>query len=213
MKTVTKKPSVTDAQKIVDELEAKAAGLAASRTSDERELAEISFAAQVAEDQKSAARLETLKARIVKRGVDAKSLDAALAEAKRRLAAAQDAERLAEEHRVAEELLELSNMMREVGAKADKALKQFIEASNDLKKIIAATNQRALHNPSAQQLQSLGRRAILGELVNSPFAKEFEHVAPRDRQSLALVTEAWASAIERYVSQKLNQGGDAKDVA
>jgi len=206
-KTATKKLSVIDAQKIVDDLEAKAAELAASSAADQRELEAISFEAHASEDQKALARLETIKSRVVKREVDARSIDSAITEAKRRVVSAQDAERQAEEARVASELQELAQMMREVGAKCDHALKQFVEASNDLRKIIGATNQRGLGNPSAQQLQSLGERAIRGALVNTPYAKAFEHLAPRERQDFALFTGSWASAIERFASQKLKGGG------
>src|SRR5262249_34395577 len=141
-KTTTKPMSVTDAQKVVDDLEAKAAEMAASRASDEQELAEISFAAHAASDQKAVARLETIKARVVKREVDARSIDSAISEAKRRLAVAQDAEARAEEARVAGELAELAQMMREAGAKCDRALKLLAEGSNELRKIVQATNQR-----------------------------------------------------------------------
>jgi len=206
----TKKLSVTDAQKIVDDLEAKASELAASRASDEQELAEISFQAHAASDQKAIARLETIKARVVKREVDARSIDAAIKAAQQKLAAAKDAEARAEEARVAEELLELSTMLREAGAKADRALKLFAEASNDLRKIIAATNQRGLGNPSAAQLQALGSRAILGSLIDSPYARDFQHLAPRERTRFCEFTSAWASALERFASQKLNKGGDEK---
>src|SRR6516165_8739895 len=125
-KTATKKLSAIDAQKIVDQLESKAAELAETRASDERELASISFAAHASEDQKALARLETIKARAVKRELDAKSLDAAIAEATK----------------VAEEIAELAGIVREAGARADKALTQFITASNDIKKCIAALQQR-----------------------------------------------------------------------
>src|SRR5262252_251690 len=130
-KTATKKLSVIDAQKIVDDLEAKAAELAASSAADQRELEAISFEAHAASDQKALARLETIKARVVKREVDARSIDSAITEAKRRVAAAQDAEARAEQCRVAEELLELSTLMREAGAKADRGLAMMIEGSND----------------------------------------------------------------------------------
>src|SRR5262245_37999057 len=97
----TKKVNVIDAQKILNDLETKAAELAASRVSDERELEAISFEAHAASDQKAIARLEEIKSRVVKREVDAKSLDSAITEAKRRVAAAQEAERKTEEARVA----------------------------------------------------------------------------------------------------------------
>src|SRR5262249_61771911 len=95
------KSTLENATQTLHQLEAKAAELAASRVSDEQELAEISFQAHAASDQKAIARLETIKARVVKRDVDSRSIDSAIAEARRRVAAAQDAEHLAEEARVA----------------------------------------------------------------------------------------------------------------
>jgi len=201
----TKKVNVIDAQKIVDDLEAKAAELAASSAADQRELAEISFAAYADSDQKALARLETIKSRVVKREVDARSIQSAITEAKRRVVAAQDAEHQEKEARVAEELLELATMMREAGARADKGLAMMIEGSNDLRKIVAAVNARNLGSPSAQQLQSLGERAVRGAIVNSPFAKAFETIAPRERQNFAQFTAAWAQMIERHVNAKFEQ--------
>jgi hypothetical protein len=201
-KTATKKLSAIDAQKIVDQLESKAAELAETRASDERELASISFAAHASEDQKALARLETIKARAVKRELDARSLDAAIAEAKRRVVDAQNAEARAEAAKVAEEVAEIAGSIREEGAKADKALAQFIAAANNVKKCIVGLQQRGLGSPNSAQLQALGRRAILGALVDSPFAKEFEHVAPRERQNFAQFTSSWAAAIENAVGAK-----------
>src|SRR5262249_25532520 len=204
-KTTKATNSVQSAQTIVDALEKRRAELAQSAEADSRELAEISFAAHAANDQKAAARLETIKARVVKREVDMKSIDAAIAEARRRVTSAKDAEARAEEARVAEELLELSTMMREAGKKCDHALKLLAEASSDLRKIVAATNQRGLGNPSAQQLQSLGSRAILGMLINSPYAKDFQHISPAERKNFATFTEAWAVMIEKSISAKLDK--------
>src|SRR5262249_17338505 len=134
------------------------------------------------------------------------NIASAIAEAKRRVAAAQEAERRAEEARVAEELLELSQMLREAGAKADKALKMFAEASNDLRKLVQATNQRSLVNPSAQQLQSLGSRAILATIIGGPYAKDFPHISPAERKNFATFTSAWADMIEKSVTHKLGGG-------
>src|SRR6516165_8932853 len=128
-KTTKATNNVQSAQAIVDELEARKTEMAASRASDERELAEISFAAHGAGDQKALARLETIKARIVKREVDAKSLNAAVDEAKRRFADARNAEAMAEAARVAEEVAEIAGILRESGAEADKALARFIAAT------------------------------------------------------------------------------------
>jgi len=191
---------IENAEKTLHTLEAKAAALAASSKADEAEMADIAFAAYSG-DQKAAAKLESIKDRALRRDLESKALASAIAEAKRRVVAAQEAEAMAEAARVAEEIAELAGLMREAGAKAERGLKLMIEGSNDLRKIIVAMQQRGLGNPNAQQLQSLGRRAILGALVDSPFAKEFEHIAPRERQSFASFTSSWASAIERNVGK------------
>lgn len=206
-KTITKKVNVTDAQKILEQLEARKAELIAARASDETDMAAVSYEAHTG-DQKSAAKLETLQERAIKRDVEAKNLDSAIAEAKRRVAAARDAERQAGEARVASELAELAQMMREAGAKCDKALKLLAEGSDELRKIVQAINARGRGNPSASQLQALGSRAILGMIINSPYAKDFQHISPAERKNFATFTEAWASMVERAVNQKL--GGDEK---
>jgi hypothetical protein len=103
---------------------------------------------------------------------------------------------------VAEEVAEIAGIIREEGAKADKALAQFIAAAKNVKKCIVGLQQRGLGSPNSAQLQALGRRAILGALVDSPFAKEFEHVAPRERQNFAQFTSSWAAAIENAVGAK-----------
>jgi len=212
MKMAKKQSEIENAQTILNALTAKQADLAEARASDEATMASVSYDAHTG-NQKSAPQLETLRDGAVRRDVEARNLDSAIEEAKRRLTAAQEAERQAEEARVASELQELASLMREVGAKCDRALKQFAEGSDELRKIIAATNQRGLGNPSAQQLQSLGERAIRGVLVNTPYAKAFEHLAPRERQDFALFTAAWASAIERFASQKLIKGGGKENAA
>jgi|SRR5262249_5315446 len=208
----TKISELENATQILHALESKQTALAEARAHDEATMAACSYEAHTG-DQRAAAKLETLQGRAIKRDVEARNLASAIEEARRRVAAAQNAERNAEEMEAAEELLELATIMRDVGAKADKALKAFIEAANDIKKVIVATNQRGLANPSATQLQALGRRAILGQIVDSPFAKEFEHIAPRERQNFAAFTGSWASAIERFASQQLNIKGDGEESA
>src|SRR5215510_31434 len=212
MKMAKKQSEIENAQTILNALTAKQADLAEARASDEATMASVSYDAHTG-NQKSAPQLETLRDRAIRRDVEARNLDSAIEEAKRRLTAAQEAERQAEEARVASELQELAALMREVGAKCDRALKQFAEGSDELRKIIAATNQRGLGNPSGEQLQSLGERAIRGVRVNTPYAKAFEHLAPRERQDFALFTTAWASAIERFASQKLIKGGGKENAA
>jgi len=169
-KTATKLTEREHAEKVLHELEAKQADLAASRANDEATMASVSYEAHTG-NEKAAAKLETLRDRAIRRDVEARNLDSAIAEAKRRVAAAQEAEARAEAARVAEEVAEIAGIIREEGEKAEVALAQFIAASNNIRKCIAGLQQRGVNSPSAQQLQSLGSRAILGAIVDSPFKK------------------------------------------
>lgn len=201
------KVNVADAQKIVNQLVAKQAALAKARQNDESEMAAVSYEAHTGGCTE--AKLETLQGRVIKREVEAKSLDSAILEARRRVAEAQNSEREAEQRKIAEEIIELAGVLRKLGANAEHGLKFMIENSNAIGECIAELQQRGLGNPSAQQLQSLGSRAILGAIVDSPFAKSFEHIAPRERQSFAQFTASWAAAIERAVGAKTNNKEDA----
>lgn|SRR5262245_49731332 len=207
---MAKKNGIENATKVLNDLEAKADALVQARADDAAEMAALAYAAHTG-DQRAEERLETLQGRAIKLDLEARNLDIAIMEARKRVAAAQNDERNAEEMKVAEELLELSQIMREAGAKADKGLKMLAEGLNDLRKIIIATQQRGLNNPSAQQLQSLGRRAVLGAMIDTPLAKEFEHISPADQKNLAAFTAAWADAIEKIANTKL--GGDAESAA
>jgi hypothetical protein len=207
-RNATKKLStIENAEKTLAYLQEKHTRVAEARAADEREMGAIAFAAHSG-DQKASAKLETLKDRALRRDLDLKSVDSAIAEAKRRVAAAQEAERQAEEERIAGELQELARMLRAAGKKCDAALKQLTEGAEELRKIVAATNERGLHNPSAQQLQSLGSRAVLGAMVNTPFARDFQHLAPRERTNFVAFAGAWAQMIERATAHKLKGGGD-----
>ena len=176
----------------------------------ERELEAISFAAHGAGDQKALARLETIKAHAVNRGADMKSLDAAITEAKRRVAEAKADEAAADQRRVAHELRELAKVMRSAAKKCDDGLAMLTEGAKEIRTAIAQTNARGLGNPSATQLQSLGERAVLAAMIEMPWARAFQHLAPGQRQTFAggagFVSQ-WAASIERAVDAKLKQGG------
>jgi len=122
------KSTLENAQKILNDLEAKKSELSASRASDERELETISFAAHASEDQKALARLEALKQRAANREADMKSLDIALAVAKRNVETAKANEAAAEQKRLAGEARVIVDRIDSLFASADTHFKQAIDA-------------------------------------------------------------------------------------
>jgi len=199
-KTATKQLSAIDAQKIVDQLESKAAELAETRASDERELASISFAAHASEDQKALARLETIKARAVKRELDARSLDAAIAEAKRRVVEAQADAAAADQRRVALQARSLLASLRDAGKTCDEALATFAAGSDVMRRIIQEINALGFHHPTGMQYMSLGERAVRTALVNTAFSRAFEAIPPSERQEFNDFVGKWCISLEREIA-------------
>jgi hypothetical protein len=189
------------AERILAELQAKQDRTVKAREADDRELGAVSYSALATGDRDATAKLEGVKERALRRDLEIKAIRSAIAQAQQNLADAKADEAMAEAAKAAEEVAEIAGIIREEGAKADKDLAQFIAAANNIKKCIVALQQRGVNSPNGAQLLALGRRAILGALVSSPFNKEFEHVAPR-QQNFAQFTSSWAAAIENAVGAK-----------
>src|SRR5262249_37183811 len=207
--TKIKKVSSIDAQKVIDDLEAKKAELAAARANDEAGMEAAAYAAHTG-DHKAQAKLETLRERALRRDLELKNLESAIAEAWRRLAEAQDAEAKAEQRRVALEVRGLIGSLRDAGKVADEALQTFADASNAMAEIIKRMNTLGYSHPSAMQLQSLGERAVRGTLVNTAFARAFETIAPRERQNFAEFSARWCESLEREIAQRLGEVKEKK---
>src|SRR5262249_34843758 len=71
--------------------------------------------------------------------------------------------------------------------------------------IVAKINALGFNHPSAQHLQSLGERAIRSMLVQSIFARSFEHIAPRERQNFNEFVGRWAESLEREIAARLGE--------
>jgi hypothetical protein len=194
------------AQKVLADLVAKRDATAQARAADESTMAELAFEAHTG-DQRAEAKLETLKERALRKDLELRSIDSAIQIAKEKVALAQAEAARAAERAVAAELKELAKHMRASAKKCDAALAMLTEGAKEIRDAIARTNARGLGNPSATQLQSLGERAVLTALLEMPWARAFQHIAPRDRQTFVGFATQWAFAIERAVDAKLKLGG------
>ena len=211
-KTATKQLSAIDAQKIVDQLESKAAELAASCAADERELASISFEAHASEDQKALARLETIKARAVKRELDAKSLDAAVAEAKRRVAEAQAEEAKAEQKRCAGEARVIVDRIDSLFASADLHFKQAMDALVAADKRIAELHQLGFQYPTSVQLRANIMYALETCLMALPkylcdeLARSgVRFLAPHQRRTFSQFWSQMSANLGREIANRLGE--------
>jgi hypothetical protein len=219
-KTATKKPSALEnAQKILHDLETKKADLAASCNADQRELESIAFAAHAAADQKALARLETIKSRAVNREADMKSLDAAIAEAKRNVESAKANEAAAEQKRLAGETRVIVDRIDSLFASADTHFKQAFDALKAADGRIEELHVRGFAFPTAIQVRASALFALQTYLMTLPkyWWNELSHggvrfQAPHERRSFQQCWSQMATSIGREIGQRLGESKQ-KEVA
>src|SRR6516225_9288618 len=190
------KLALEHAEKVLHDLEAKQADLAASRASDESEMASVSYEAHTG-NEKAAAKLETLRERALRRDLELKNIASAIQVAKERVALAQAEEAKAEQRRVAMEIQRLTKELREAGKLADEGLAMFLDATNAMHHIVSRFSSLGLGNPSAVQFVSLGERAVRTVLMETVFRRAFEYLGPADRKSFASFTAEWAVMLDK----------------
>ena len=101
---------IENAEKTLNKLLAAQAELAASSKADDAEMADIAFAAYSG-DQKAAAKLESIKDRALRRDLEARALESAIMEARRRVAEAVNAEREAEQEKTNAEIVDRKSVV------------------------------------------------------------------------------------------------------
>jgi hypothetical protein len=212
-KITTNETPVEAAERVLGELQAQHDKVTKARESDDRELGAVSYSALAAGDKDAVQRLEAVKERSLRRDLELKAIQSAIAQAQQHLAEAKANEAAADQRRVALELRELATVMRASAKKCDAGLAMLTEGAKEMRDAIAKTNARGLGNPSATQLQSLGERAVLTALLEMPWARAFQHLAPAQRQTFVGFATQWAFAIERAVDAKLKQLGGGEKAA
>lgn len=200
------------AEKTLADLEKKREKATAMRTRDDDELARIAFHAHTG-DKDAGEKLTGIRERSVRREVDIKSLDAAIAVAKQNVEAAKADERAEAELVALTELRGLANILREAGRQADDALAVLNEAVSIMDDTVTSINRLGVSHPSHAQLMSLGERALKSALVGHPWARGFEHVRPTERRNFAGFLNEWARALEQNINSKLKQLEDGENVA
>src|SRR5262249_16508724 len=204
-KTANESP-VEIAERTLRELQEKHDRVAAARADDDREMGRVSLAAHSG-DAEASKRLNSVVERMLRQNLELKSITSAIMVAQQNLAEAQDAERQAEQRRVALEVRGLLKSLRDAGTVCDEALTTFADGSNAMKEIIQRMNALGFNHPSGTQYMSLGERAVRGTLVNTPFARSFEAIAPRERRNFNDFVDRWCVSLEREIGARL---GEAK---
>jgi len=219
-KQTTKLNAVENAQKTLHELEAKRDAVAAFSQNDERELEAVAFAAHTG-DQKASAKLETLKDRALRRDLELKSIDAAIAVAKQNVEAAKADEVAAEQKRIAAEARLIIDRVDSLFASADKHLALALDALKAADGRIEELHARGFAFPTAIQVRTSALFALQTYLMALPkyWWNELSHgglrfLAPHERRSFQHFWSQMAGSIGREIGQRLGtKQKDGENVA
>jgi hypothetical protein len=210
-KQTTKLSAVEHAYKTLHELEAKRAAVTASRQNDERELEAVAFAAHTG-DQKAAAKLETLKERALRRDLELKSVDAAIAVAKQNVETAKADEATAEQKRTAEAARVIVDRIDSLFASADKHLALALDALKAADARIEELHACGFAFPTAIQTRTNALFALQTYLMALPkyWWNELSHggvrfLAPHERRSFQQFWSQMAKSIGREIAARLGE--------
>jgi hypothetical protein len=128
-------------------------------------------------------------------------IEAALAEAGRRVDEAERAAEMAAQSERAEKALEISSSLVARGLKIDQALRLVAEEAIALKNDIDALNRLGCTHPHAQQLFSFGSRALLAAVMGTPL--QIEHLAPGERYRFEKLATDWAATVDRWAGPQI----------
>jgi hypothetical protein len=212
-KKIANENPIEAAERILAELQARHDKTVKARENDDRELGSVSYSALATGDKDAAEKLEHVKELALRRDLEIKAIRSAIAQAQQNLVEAKADAAAADQRRVALEVRTLLKSLRDAGAVCDEALATFAASSNVMKDIIQKMNALGFHHPSSTQYMSLGERAVRGTLVNTPFQRGFESIAPRERKNFNEFVGQWCISIEREIAARLGetkQGGGEK---
>lgn len=128
-------------------------------------------------------------------------MDAAIAEAKRRVAGAEADRQVAAEAQRARHVLALLAEFRDHGGILDAATRHLVACYGKFEEICRSIRALGAGNFTEQAIRVNCRRALSSSLMNTDLQQEM--VAPLQRHSFAELVEQWATGIEHWAAGRL----------
>ena len=197
--------SVAAAEGVVAALEAKREACVRAGVELQDERTALAFSAHADGDAKARSRLEQVHTAIATHASELASLDAALRAAGERLERARQAEAARADKARSGELLKELDRFREIGRELDVVLAAVATNGAALSECLGKIHQLGSPFPTSQQLDSLGGRCLLTAIAATPWRRNFEPLAPRERRSFTDLIEVWASTIENGLGAREKQ--------
>lgn len=141
--------------------------------------------------------MDELNSELLTHDYEIRSIDAAISRATKNLAAADQAQALEQEKANALALRGKVDEFMKHALAVDQAMTEMSKHATALEETLKEIHLLGCAFPSRAQLDALGGRALKTALMQTPFRREFEHLAPGERQSFPKLVGDWVSRIER----------------
>jgi hypothetical protein len=193
---------VSKAKVTLDDLISQQAALVSKELALKDERKQIGFDTFARKEEKSRQRLTKISQEHFLLESELDSIGAAIQEARKRLATAQEAERAEIQKAKAREILVRLEDLDNAAAGCDLALKAFLKSFADLEKHCAAICS-ATNHPQREILRTLARRAVQTALLSQVRLLDFGFLAPGERITFADMSAGWSRAASAWCAQRL----------
>jgi hypothetical protein len=187
---------VEKAEQVLADLNAQRDALIAKGHELEQRRQEIAFLAHTG-SKKERAQLDQINSEALTHEYELKSLDSAIQEATKRLAAADAAAEALQDKENARALRAVVDKFVGHAIAIDDAMTAMTKHATALEETLKHINRLGCAFPSRAQLDSLGVRSLLTAIQGTPWRRDFETIAPGQRQSFTALVGQWADRIEK----------------
>ena len=196
-----------DAKNILSELESRRSATIARRDETEAKIKDVSFDALTG-NAAAAKELAKLESDVLRYGAEIRSLEHAIATAKRKVTAAEAAVIDAQECENAREAIDLLEQFAKRGQELDARLQDFVAEyvalTSDFRKLV----QLGFAPTSLALIQANMRAATATKLQFTDLRQTF--LAPHERRDFVGVIEGWAANVRARATARLNRNTPRK---
>jgi hypothetical protein len=176
------------------------------------EQAQLGYSVHAENDKASRGKWDKLTAEAATLAGETKGIGDALAEATKRLEAARQAAEAEAAKANAVEVRKLLESFIEAARDADAVLRDFNTSVEEMRRALTAIHARGCGSPTHQQLQVLGKFALLTHIGRTPWAREFEVIPPSARREFEPLVHTWTEMIENnYIKPLLGEPEQSKE--
>jgi hypothetical protein len=201
-------PSIRDAESVLADLEAKREKLIARGAELPALRQGAAYLAHVERNAEARRALDKINAEVAIYASESASIDDAIAAAKNKVLIAQAFEAAAADRARAARALEILGAFREAGHELDDALRTVAETGRLLGNLLPQLHAAGVKSPTYEQLDALGYQAFATAIMQTPWHRRFEHLAPNQRRSFRGLIDAWVVAIQPRLKAQLGERED-----